>query len=449
MRGYRIGIGFALFLAVMARGAEAQSQWRAGVARQDITPSGPIWMGGYASRKHPSEGVLQPLGAKALVLEDRHGERVVFVCMDLIGVDGRLCDDVGRRVFASTGISRERIIFNSSHTHCGPVVAGVTPIVYDLDAGQQAAVDAYSEKLKSQLVALVEEAAKGLFPAGLSYGEGEATFGANRRAMRGRADRGPDPAAPVDHGVPVLSVRDGEGALRAIVFGYACHGTTTGIYQINGDYPGYAQAAIESRRSGVTALFMAGCGADINPHPRSEIALSQRHGETLATVVNEVLEKPMLPLHGPLRVWHERLNLRLADPPDRLAVEGSLTNKDVYKQRLAKQMLAELSAGRSLPTSCQCTLQAVGIGKDLVMVALPGEPVVDYALRLRRELVGQRIWASGYCNEIFAYVPSERVLVEGGYEGGDAMVYFGLHGPFRSGIEQTIVDAVKRMTVRQ
>ena len=81
-------------------------------------------------------------------------------------------------------------------------------------------------------------------------------------------------------------------------------------------------------------------------------------------------------------------------------------------------------------------------GGSLSLIALSGETVVDYALRLRREFADTSIWGAGYCNEVFAYVPSERVLAEGGYEGGGAMKYFGIHGPFRPGLEDRIVQRV-------
>lgn len=419
-------------------------QWRVGAARAEITPSGPIWMGGYASRNHPSEGVLQPLWAKALVFEDRNGSRAAIVTMDLIGIDDRLSDSVCQRVFQQTGIPRERIVLNVSHTHSGPVVAGVTPLVYDLTAQQQAAVDAYTKSLSDKLVLALESAVKDLRPARLAFGEGKATFGANRRALRLKLS--PDsPNAPVDHGVPVLVVRDENDAVRAVLFGYACHSTTLGIYEINGDYPGFAQAALETTHPGATALFMAGCGADVNPNPRSEVALARQHGQSLAAAVDEVLGGSMRPLGGPLTAGFERVDLRLADPPAREQLEKLLQDKNKYQQRLARHLLDELDAGRALPTSYPCPVQVIRFGQDLLMVALAGEVCVDYALRLRRELAGRPIWVASYCNDIFAYVPSERVLQEGGYEGGEAMVYFGMHGPFQPGLEQQIIGAAKRL----
>jgi len=117
----------------------------------------------------------------------------------------------------------------------------------------------------------------------------------------------------------------------------------------------------------------------------------------------------MSPMRGPLEVAFQRVDLKLADPPGREQLERLLQDKSVYKQRLAGHLLAELAAGRALPASCSCPIQVVRFGEDLVMVALPGEPVIDYALRLRREFAGRRVWVPGFCNEIFAYVPTERV----------------------------------------
>src|SRR5436309_2077368 len=79
------------------------------------------------------------------------------------------------------------------------------------------------------------------------------------------------------------------------------------------------------------------------------------------------------------------------------------------------------------------------------MAFLPGEVVVDYGLRLKRELDARRLWINAYANNVPCYIPSERVLKEGRYEGGGAMVYYDLPGPFKPGLEQPIVDAVKQL----
>jgi hypothetical protein len=385
--------------------------------------------------------------AKALVVEDPRGERVVIVTTDLIGDEfGReLPDSVGARVFRRTGIKREQIILNASHTHCGPVVrvSDGARVTYGLDARQQDDVNDYCQVLEDKLVQLVVEASERLRPAQLSYGEGKTTFAMNRRKRY-------NPDGPVDHTVPVLRIRDEKDQLLAVLFGYACHTATLGgdFYEYNGDYAGFAQIAFERTRPGSAAMFLAGCGADINPNPRGNLELAEKHGKSLAGAVEQVLNGEMHPVAGPLSVAFDRVHLPFVDPPNQAALEKRLGEGSVYDQRLAEVLLARIASNGGLETFYPCPVQVVKFGDDLALIALGGEVVVDYALRFRREFSGQRIWVAGYCNEVFAYVPSERVLSEGGYEAEGAMRYFGWHGPFKPGVEDRVVDLVKKLMNR-
>ena len=104
---------------------------RAGVARVDITPQGPIWMSGYASRNHPSEGVRQHLWARALAIEAPPGGRVVIVTTDLVGLPAEVSGEVAERARRQFGIERSRLLLNSSHTHTGPVVWPALSTMFD------------------------------------------------------------------------------------------------------------------------------------------------------------------------------------------------------------------------------------------------------------------------------------------------------------------------------
>jgi hypothetical protein len=92
-------------------------------------------------------------------------------------------------------------------------------------------------------------------------------------------------------------------------------------------------------------------------------------------------------------------------------------------------------------------------GDDLTMVGLAGEVVVDYSLRLKAELGGAAsagatpaVWVAGYCNEVFGYVPSQRVLQEGGYEARDSILYYDITvTPFTPSVEKLIVDKVHEL----
>ncbi|NLX56090.1 MAG: hypothetical protein GXY58_13340 [Planctomycetaceae bacterium] len=432
-------------------GAEDQPQatpatWRVGVARRDITPKGPIWMAGYAMRNHPSEGAVHPLWAKALAVEDAEGQRAVIVTTDLIGLVREVSDPVCERVEQSLGLPRQRVLLNSSHTHCGPVIRKCAEVTYGLDAHQSEIIASYTQQLEDHLVAVIEEACGAMQPATLAYGEGEATFAINRRKpVDDGQGIGENPQRPVDHTVPVLAARAEDGRLLAVLFGYACHNTTTPIYQLNGDYAGFAQLALEEQHPGTTALFMIGCGADANPAPRGELALAQQHGQALGQSVDSVLAQPMQPVHSRLRTAFARVELPLVDPPSREAVLELATAENVYQQRLAKLLIQRYDADGALPDSYPFPVQVMRFGSEFSLIGLAGETLVDYAFRLRNELAGERLWVAGYCNEVFAYIPSERVLQEGGYEGGDAMVYYGFHGPFRPGLEDRIVGLVKQL----
>src|SRR3954465_12125615 len=100
--------------------AEPSAGWKAGVARVDTTPTGPVRMAGYASRTSPSRGVAHPLAAKALALADAKGHRAVLVTCDIINLRRALCDRVARRVEAEHGLPRADLALFASHTHAGP-----------------------------------------------------------------------------------------------------------------------------------------------------------------------------------------------------------------------------------------------------------------------------------------------------------------------------------------
>lgn len=434
-----------LTLSVHWHGFAIGAEWRVGTSRIDITPTNMLWMSGYASRKHPAEGTVHPLWAKTLVVEDRGGERMAIVAMDLIGDEfGReMPNSVGTRAQQRTGIGRDRIILNASHTHCGPVtrVSDGALVTYGLDAQQQELVKAYRKTLEDKLIAGIVAASENLRPAELYYGVGNATFGANRRTRY-------NPDGPVDHSVPVLKVCDEDGGLVTVLFGYACHNTTLGgnFYQYCGDYAGFAETTLEEGYRNANAMYLAGCGADINPAPRGTIELAKQHGDALAAAVEKVLSgKKLRPVRGPLSVSFERVDLPFVDPPSYAQLRDRIGKGNVYDQRLTKVLIKRIDTRGSLEKSYPCPVHVVKFGTDLSMIAIGGEVVVDYALRLKKEFAGQPVWVAGYSSEVFAYVPSERVLAEGGYEAKDAMRYFGFHGPFEPGVEDQLVSAVKRL----
>ena len=321
--------------------------------------------------------------------------------------------------------------------------------LYGLSAEQIQQRNQYVDELQEKLLKLIGQALDNLAPAKLGYTHARAGFAMNRRLPTETGVRNsPYPDGPVDHDVPVLRIDSPDGKLRAVLFGYACHCTTLSFYQFCGDYAGFAKQYIQEAHPGVTAFFIAGCGADQNPYPRRTLDLAKQHGRALANGVETALMVRARPVRGPIGAAIDTVELDFAEPPSREQLEQQAKSKDKYARRHAEVLLKEIERNGSIRKSYPYLVQVVRLGNDLTMVALAGEVVVDYSLRLKTELPGEAVWVAAYSNDVFGYIPSARVLREGGYEGGGAMRYTELPGPFAPSIEERIVSKVHELAVK-
>lgn len=439
-----LALGALLYCSAPARGA-----WKAGVAKATITPQQPMWMAGYASRDHVAEGKLTDLWAKALVLEDGLGQRAALVTLDLVGIDRGLSQSICRRLEEKYGLTRRQVALCTSHTHTGPVVAqNLRPMhAYSLDQAQQQLIRDYAQFVEDTISLIVGQAISGLAECELTTATGAAGFAVNRR-------NNPEPEVPslraagalrgpVDHDVPVLAVRSPSGELKAVVFGYACHATVLSFYQWSGDYPGFAQIDLEAAHPGAVAMFWAGCGADQNPLPRRTVELAKAYGGQLAKAVETVLAGSMSPVGDRLVAEYREIDLPLASTPTKEQLEADAAGGDRYVAARARMLLEDLAAGKPIPASYPYPVETWKLDDQVQWVFLGGEVVVDYSLRLKSEL-GEKLWVSGYANDVMAYIPSRRVLAEGGYEGGGAMVYYGLPAPWTEACEDLVVNETRR-----
>ncbi|MCB1077577.1 MAG: hypothetical protein KDM64_07095, partial [Verrucomicrobiae bacterium] len=264
----------------------------------------------------------------------------------------------------------------------------------------------------------------------LIWSHARSGFAMNRRTPAGQADwkNFPNPDAPVDHDVPVLQVRSGDGKeLKTVLFGYACHATVLGLMEISGDWPGFAQQYFEEDHPGAVAMFLNGCSGDQNPYPRRLLHYAEGHGRSMATAIEAAIETEGKPLSGPIRAAIAWPEIPYQEPPSREVLEATRQGKDRYDASHAALLLDTLDATGGLPKSYPVPVQVLRFGDGLNLVAIGGEVVVDYSLRLKRELGelggGAPVWVAGYSNDVMTYIPSRRVLDEGGYEGGGAMRY--------------------------
>lgn len=400
--------------------SEVQKGWKAGVSKVNITPSESLWMAGYAARTRPSEGVLQELWSKALAIEDAEGNRAVLITNDLLEIPKYYSDRIISRLEKKYRLDRSRIILNCSHTHSGPVMYDSLGNWYPLDKEMEKKVRAYSGSVENKIVDLVGKALNSMVAADIYAQNGIARFQINRRNNKeASSNLFTDLRGPNDYAVPVIKITDGSGSLMAVAFGYACHATVLDFYQYCGDYPGFAQAEIEKMYPGVTAMFFQGAGADQNPLPRRSVPLAVQYGRTLAAAVDRVLSEKMRKLEPTLKTAYSEVNLEFqGPPPTRNELVGLISDTSrtlPYLKQTARTLIQRLDRGERFGNSYPYSCQVWKLGDQAVM-ALGGELVVQYAIDLKN-LFGPDIFVLGYTTDVMAYIPSEEILKEGGYEG--------------------------------
>lgn len=430
--------------------AESPASWKAGATDVDITPDYPVRLSGYGSRTSEYERVAQRLHANALALQWQDDAPAVIVTVDNCGVPAAVRAEVLKRLAASgKPIADERFSLHSTHTHCAPMLTGVLPFLSgeDLPPDQAQRVARYTEDLTAKIVGIAVKALGKMEPAQLDWNVGKVYFAFNRRL---KVETGFQNArnfhGPSDRSLPVLRVKSADGErLIATHASYACHCTTLGINEIHGDWAGIAHEEMELRFPGSVCLIAIGCGGDQNPYPRRKVEFAARHGTNLAKEIVKMINLPMKPVLGPLQCTSSDLSLPFDTLPTREEWHAKAASAHKATAYHAKKHLEILERGEPIPTDLPYRVQVWNYGNSLLTINLPGEVVVDYSLRFKKEFDPARTWVNAYTNDVPCYIPSQRVWEEGGYEGGGAMIYYGRPTRFASGIEDMIGGAVKAL----
>ena len=428
--------------AVAGRAAEPTPAAPIGVAKIDITPQTPVRMYGYASRKIESEGVAGRLSASALVIGGDAGQGpAILLSVDNGSVPPTIHAEVFRRLQEKVRLKPEQFMLCNTHIHSGPDLEGMG----SLTGEQREHMVQYAEQLTSRLEKVVLQALAARRPGRLAWAQGSVGFATNRRVLKdGKwTGFGAVPDAPADHTLPVMRVTDADGKLLAVLVNYACHNTTLrqNFKQIHGDWGGCAQEYIQADFPGVVAIVALGCGADADPAPHDTVELCQQHGRAMADEVQRLLRGPLKPINPTVTCRMVSLEIPF-DPLPSMAELKEFADKTFS----AAQTLRLLENGQKPPTSKRYDIATWTFGNDLAMVFLSNEVVVDYALRLRRELDASRLWINAYSNEVLYYVASKRLIKEGGYEVDNslsALVTYGRPEQQQPALEDRIIESVR------
>lgn len=425
--------------------SRADTDFHVGFGRQKITPTDSLWMSGYAGPERRAKGVLDDLYAQAMAIRDSSGSRALLLRVDVCTMRDATITQICELITQRTGLMRREILVNVSHTHSGPAVDELYH--YPMSTEDRAKLAAYMERLKAMCADAAEEALKDLKPAVMEFGVGKVQFFHNRRGLDadGRyTGMQANPDNHTDRDVPVLRISDSGGSVRGVVFGVACHNVTLGVNnEYSGDYAG--QTRIQLERDVPHALFVTGCGADANPYGRGSGAdlVVREHGITLAKEVKRVLAQPMRPVRGPLKTVFRYVDLPLVTYGTRADIE-KMRRGPFADYGTVNRLLATLDRGARIPTTFSAPFAVWQFGDDLTLVGLPEETVSEYVPLLKKAIGQRTLWTAGYCNDVSSYLPTVRIMDQGGYEtrGFIANTHAGWYA---REAEQTLVDAVAKM----
>jgi hypothetical protein len=414
-----------------------------GVARIDITPDGPIRLAGYGARpKTEANRIIHRLSAKALAFGNDAQGASLLITVDLVGIPGHITEKLAGQLSEKAGLNPAQVVICASHTHGGPEVGNLLNILQyreETFSDSLLALDhlvhiaQYTEQLSQKLEEVALEALGNREPSFVAWGQGEVGFAKNRRTEGG----------PVDTSLPMMRITSLSGDLKAILFNYACHGTTLmgTVNQLHGDWMTEAQEMIESNHPGALAMVAIGCGADADPEPRGEMEHLGLHARAISEEVDRLLDAPLRPLTqvpvGKIK-WIDLPFARVPTVPELIKQTEDKTVKGYY----ARLALDRLARGQEIPAMLAYPVQIWTFGDELAMVNLAGEVVVDYSLRLKKELGADRLWINAYSNDVPCYIASRRVIREGGYEAESSMYYYDKPSPFAEEVEDLIIHAV-------
>jgi len=414
----------------------------AGIARAHVTPPVGMLMSGYASRKTGAMGIHDELCAVALYLTDDQIE-TALISADIIGIGREGTERVREACAAVSGVPGKNILIAFSHTHGGP----------QTDLRRTDSIDklknAYGTVLVHKIAGALSEAKFKAVPARVGYGRQDCSFAMNRREQtdEGNIVIGVNPDGPTMPFTDVIRIdRLEEREPLAVVFSYACHGTTMGGDNLlyTADYPGEAKRFVDRQFPTALSSFIAGCSGDINPYPRGQFEYVEQHGKQLGcAVVQAALDIEDMQEDARIAVARHEFQFQLGEQPsldearEKLARIQATADEEIAKAKekagdnpidegkalnwFTARMLRGTEALVKALESGQAELaipgetQALAIG-DCAIVGMPGEILVRIGMEVAERSPFPRTIAISHTNGAVGYVPTAEQVPLGGYE---------------------------------
>lgn len=394
-----LSLAFLLVVPILSSTAKADGL-RAGAARVDVTPTEPVMLAGYASRTNLSQGVHDPLSARALAFE-QDGARLVLVSLDSLGFYNQTAEPLRQAILEGCGLKPSELFLCAIHTHSAPT------LTLDESRGPAANVE-YTRALRVKLAAVVRTALDHLAPVQIGFGAGASPVGVNRREPV--TDReghtkivlGRNPAVLTDREVQVLKVAQAEGGgVTAALFAYPVHSTSLGPhnYLVSGDIHGMSAQFLEQYLgNGAVAPEFAGASGDIDPWVRVLPNFKTDRGwepepMLMATFLGEEVARVFEGISAtntqcPIKASFKTIQLPAKPSSDPLTSAGATVAFNITVARLG----------------------------GMAFVGLGGEVFNELGKTIKSESPFQPTFILTHCNGAAGYFPTQASYPAGGYE---------------------------------
>jgi len=423
-------VGTILLTSVL--GPSAEGALKGGAAKVDITPPIGVWLAGYGSRDKPSDGIMDNLYAKALVLDDGQN-KLAIVSTDLLWITLDVTAEVRRVIREKIGIPEKNVFICATHTHFGPKIDRLAKNWPDTPASK--IDESYVHTLRKKIIDSIIIANKNLEQVKIGASKGEIPeIVYNRRTKRADGSvamtyRLPPPEpnmtfGPVDPQVNVLRVEDEDGDLVAAMVNFACHPVSGNknieeFFSISADYPGYTVKVIEQVEGGI-CLFALGTAGNMNPVRINRTNPRVRIGKALG---GEALRRiQFIPTSGDVTLK---------------AIKKSVTlplKKDISPDRIDPDKMKE-----ALTTE----IHVLRIG-DIYIVGLPGEVLVEIGLDIKKRAGVKNLFVVSLANDAIGYVCLRQAYGDGGYEPGSGTNLAEGAGEIVTEYALSIIDRIKQ-----
>jgi hypothetical protein len=431
---------------------------------ENMTPEVPIFMHGFGARQHKSAGVHDPLYVKAAMLTAN--KTLLILTIDALGSDRSFVTGVKDALKETFGLEYDEVLINFSHTHHSVFLTGLDSA--SRRGGYSIAQDGWKDndeeldysadeslfrRIRDMILRMTEYCRGNLIEGELSIGRGRSDFAVSRRRPDGDGVAWrPYYEGEIDKDLFVLKLTDRTGAVKGILYNYGCHTTSMGPDNmlLSNDFAGKTSRVLETAYPGACALFLQGCAGELKP-------LKSADGDKFRSLSITEMEEAGADLASDVVSVLESATFRTIDGPFRTKLVDPLLYTEQTDASFYDDMANDPGTNAFYRSAAKRTIRAIhdGTVKDRLphyislwhlddqtrLVAMEGEVSTEYSLLIKKWFGPLTTMTLGYTNGVYCYVPTRKMIGEGGYE-ANCNFFFNLRGPFVPEIEDIILGQI-------